>query len=79
MPQMNINIKNIFATPDKFVTVKRINIMIEIGILTPEGIKIFMQLFLRWISKQGLDDSIHLITVVSLMIGYIIPNVSNYK
>ena len=47
MPQMNINIKNIFATPDKFVTVKRINIMIEIGILTPEGIKIFMQLFLR--------------------------------
>ena len=36
MPQMNITITNIFTTPDKFVTVKSINILIEISIFTPK-------------------------------------------
>ena len=47
MPQTAIFIVNIFATPDKFVTVKSINIIIEIRIFTTKGIKSFMQIFLR--------------------------------
>ena len=41
MPQMTINITNIFTTPDKFVTFKSIIIMIKSGIFTPKTYQVF--------------------------------------
>ena len=43
MPQMIITITNIFNNPDKFVTVKMINLIIEISTFAPKDIKVFMQ------------------------------------
>ena len=45
MPQMTITTTNIFTTPDKFVTVKSIILVIKISIFTPKRIKGSMQLF----------------------------------
>ena len=79
MSQMNINITNIFTTPDKFGTVKNIILMIEIFIFAPKRIKVFMKLFFRWVRKQGLDKSIHLIPIISVWIFEdILPNVIDY-
>ena len=44
---MTINTTNVFATPDEFFTVKIINIVIEISLFTPKGIKIIIQWLLR--------------------------------
>ena len=64
MPQMNITIMNIFTTQYKLITVKKIILIIEMFTFTPKIIKGFMELFLRQCSKQGLDNSIHLIRMV---------------
>ena len=78
MPQMSTTTKNIFANIDKFVTVKRINVIIEIIILTTKVIKSSMQHFIRQIRKQGLDGSIDLFPMIyTLFIEDILPNVRN--
>ena len=38
MPYMTVTINDIFTVTDKFITVKRIILMIEIYIFTPERI-----------------------------------------
>ena len=53
--------------------------MIEISVFNPKGIDIFVQLFLRRIIKNGIDDSIHLVPMFSiLMVEYILHNVNKF-
>ena len=52
---MTVTISNIFTILDEFITVKSINILIEICISAPEPIKSFMELFFSWSSKQTID------------------------
>ena len=44
MSHMTIITTNILTTTDKLVTVKRINLIIEISIFTPKGIKVHVTL-----------------------------------
>ena len=79
MPQMTISTTNIFTTPYKLVTIKRIIFIIEISIFPPKRIKYFMQLFFRWTRKQGLDYSINLIHIIYIWIfEHVLPNANNY-
>ena len=79
MPQMTITITDIFTTPDKFVNVKGISIIIGISISTTRRLKGFMQLFFKRINKQGLDNIILLIPMIFLStFEDILPNVENY-
>ena len=79
MKQITITIENTFSNPYKLVTVKRIKILIEVSVFNPKGIDIFVQLFLRRIIKNGIDDSIHLVPMFSiLMVEYILHNVNKF-
>ena len=55
MPQMTISITNIFNAPNKFITVKRIILLIELFIFTPKRIKCFILLLLIQSSIQSID------------------------
>ena len=47
MPYMTITITDIFTVPNEFITVKSMNLIIEIYIFAPEHINSFIELFFR--------------------------------
>ena len=68
-----------FTTPDKFITVKRIIIMIKLCIFTPKCMNCFIQIFLSWSIIQSLDEIIHLIMMFPIwIIEYHLFNVRNF-
>ena len=79
MPHMIISIMNIFNTPDKLVTVKKIVLMIEFSLFTLKCINRFIQLFLRRIIIQTIDDIIYLNMMFSIWVfEYTLSNMRNY-
>ena len=55
MPQMNMTISDIFALPEKFITIKWTIIVIKVSLICPKQFKIKMQLIFRQSMKQCLD------------------------
>ena len=61
---LTITIKNILSITDELVIVNKINHLIEFSIFNLKGIESLMKIFLICIRRQGIDDSIYLITMI---------------